>query len=410
MDSITQATLGAAVGQAVLGKKMGNKALFLGAIAGTIPDLDVLSRLFLDHQIYGLIYHRGFTHSITFTILIAPVFGWLTHRYYQKGLHHHQATQSILGVFWAALYALLITALVAGCYYTLSPVLMAITSLAGFGAYKLYLHLRQKITRPTVIEYDVSLLSFSAMYFLAFLTHWLIDACTAYGTQIFEPFSRYRVAFNNISIVDPLYTVPMLIGLTVAFFTKKSSLKQRANYIGLSIATIYLASTFYTKSIMNNVVAKNLSEQGIEYTEYITYPSIFNTVLWQTTIKTADAYYYGYYSLLNDKEQINFIKLPKNHDLIEKYKGEEYLNILLWFANGYYNIVEQADGSIIFNNLRFGMMGLPEDSKVPQEEQYIFRFKLLEKDGRFDVEEYRDFDRIDMGEMAQTLWDRIKGK
>jgi inner membrane protein len=155
---------------------------------------------------------------------------------------------------------------------------------------------------------------------------------------------------------------------------------------------------------------KNLSEQGIDYTEYITYPSIFNTVLWQTTIKTADAYYYGYYSLLNDKEQINFIKLPKNHDLIEKYKGEEYLNILLWFANGYYNIVEQADGSIIFNNLRFGMMGLPEGSKVPQEEQYIFRFKLLEKDGRFDVEEYRDFDRIDMGEMAQTLWDRIKGK
>jgi hypothetical protein len=56
------------------------------------------------------------------------------------------------------------------------------------------------------------------------------------------------------------------------------------------------------------------------------------------------------------------------------------------------------------------MMGLPEGSKVPQEEQYIFRFKLLEKDGRFDVEEYRDFDRIDMGEMAQTLWDRIKGK
>ena len=85
MDSITQATLGAAVGQAVLGEKMGNKAILIGAIAGTIPDLDVLSRLFLDHQIYGLIYHRGLTHSIAFTLLASPVFGWLTYKYYEKG-------------------------------------------------------------------------------------------------------------------------------------------------------------------------------------------------------------------------------------------------------------------------------------------------------------------------------------
>lgn len=42
MDSLTQATLGAAVGEAVLGKKTGNKAAVIGAIIGTIPDLDVL--------------------------------------------------------------------------------------------------------------------------------------------------------------------------------------------------------------------------------------------------------------------------------------------------------------------------------------------------------------------------------
>ena len=410
MDSITQATLGAAVGQAILGKKLGNKAIFLGAVAGTIPDLDVLSRLFLDHEIYGLIYHRGFTHSIAFTVLLAPVFGWLTQFYYQKGLHHHRTTQSLLAVFWAGLYALLLVALAAGSYFSFSPVLISLTLLATFGAYKLYRHLHKKISQPDTSKYDVSLFAFSTMYFFAFLTHWLIDACTAYGTQIFEPFSRFRVAFNNISIVDPLYTVPMIIGLMVALFAKNYATKKRANYIGIGVASLYLASTFYTKSIMNKVVAANLNEQNIQFEEYITYPSIFNTVLWQTTIKTADAYYYGYYSMLSKEKTIQFIKLPKNHDLIEKYKGEEYLNILLWFANGYYNVVEQADGSIVFNNLRFGMMGLPEDSSVPQEDQYIFRFKLTEKNGEFDVEEYRDFDQLDMGEMAETLWSRIKGQ
>ena len=42
MDSLTQATLGAAVGEAMLGKKIGGKAALIGAVIGTIPDLDVL--------------------------------------------------------------------------------------------------------------------------------------------------------------------------------------------------------------------------------------------------------------------------------------------------------------------------------------------------------------------------------
>ena len=201
----------------------------------------------------------------------------------------------------------------------------------------------------------------------------------------------------------------MIIGLLVAIFAKNYATKKRANYIGISIASLYLASTFYTKSIMNEVVAANLNEQDIQFEEYITYPSIFNTILWQTTVRAADAYYYGYYSILQKDKKIQFIKLPKNHNLIEKHAGEEYLDILLWFANGYYNIIEKDDGSIVFNNLRFGMMGLPEHSKVPQEDQYIFRFKLIEKEGVFDVEEDRDFERINMAEATKTLWSRIKG-
>ena len=46
MDSITQAVLGAAIGEAVLGKKIGNKGAILGAAVATIPDLDVALYLF----------------------------------------------------------------------------------------------------------------------------------------------------------------------------------------------------------------------------------------------------------------------------------------------------------------------------------------------------------------------------
>lgn len=80
MDSFTQIVLGAAVGEAVLGRKIGNKAMFYGAIAGTIPDLDILSSYVVD-TVSALEIHRGFTHSIVFCVIFAPIFGWIVSRY-----------------------------------------------------------------------------------------------------------------------------------------------------------------------------------------------------------------------------------------------------------------------------------------------------------------------------------------
>ncbi len=83
MDSLTQIVLGAAVGEAVAGRKMGAKAAFWGAIAGTIPDLDVFLRAFY-HPIDAALIHRGFSHSLVFAILMGPILGWLIHRIYKK--------------------------------------------------------------------------------------------------------------------------------------------------------------------------------------------------------------------------------------------------------------------------------------------------------------------------------------
>jgi inner membrane protein len=80
MDSLTQIVLGAAVGEVVLGKKVGNKAMLYGAIAGTIPDLDTLASNFLDTS-RALEFHRGFTHSIVFSAVFAPIFAWIVTLY-----------------------------------------------------------------------------------------------------------------------------------------------------------------------------------------------------------------------------------------------------------------------------------------------------------------------------------------
>ena len=83
MDSLTQIVLGAAVGEAVLGKKIGNKALLYGAIAGTIPDLDVWIGALTD-TITAIEWHRGFSHSLLCCILLTPILGWITNKLERK--------------------------------------------------------------------------------------------------------------------------------------------------------------------------------------------------------------------------------------------------------------------------------------------------------------------------------------
>jgi len=83
MDSLTQIVLGGAVGEAILGKKAGNKAVLWGATAGTIPDLDVLFR-FTHSYVDSLDLHRGFSHSFFFSILFAPILGWIIYRIHKR--------------------------------------------------------------------------------------------------------------------------------------------------------------------------------------------------------------------------------------------------------------------------------------------------------------------------------------
>ena len=82
MDSLTQIVLGGAVAELVAGKKMGNKAILWGAIAGTIPDLDVFFRAFYEPLDAALI-HRGFSHSILFALIASPLFAYVLTKAYR---------------------------------------------------------------------------------------------------------------------------------------------------------------------------------------------------------------------------------------------------------------------------------------------------------------------------------------
>jgi inner membrane protein len=110
MDSLSQLVLGAATAEAIAGKKVGNKAVLWGAIGGTIPDLDVFLRPFVN-DIHGIDWHRGISHSFLFFILISPLLGRMVSRIYKN----KQGSAK----FWSwVMFATLVTHVLLDCFTT----------------------------------------------------------------------------------------------------------------------------------------------------------------------------------------------------------------------------------------------------------------------------------------------------
>ncbi len=88
MDSLTHIVLGACIGEAIAGKKLGKKAMAWGAFANSIPDFDFIASFWLTMD-KNLLVHRGFTHSILFAVLLTPLLAWLGYRWHRsKGIDY----------------------------------------------------------------------------------------------------------------------------------------------------------------------------------------------------------------------------------------------------------------------------------------------------------------------------------
>lgn len=83
MDTLTHIALGACIGEVFLGKKLGKKALFIGALANSIPDVDFVTNFWMSVD-RSLLAHRGFTHSILFSLLVALLLSYLFRRWFKN--------------------------------------------------------------------------------------------------------------------------------------------------------------------------------------------------------------------------------------------------------------------------------------------------------------------------------------
>lgn len=194
----------------------------------------------------------------------------------------------------------------------------------------------------------------SVVVFLVLITHSLIDCFTVYGTQIFEPFSNQRVGFNNLFIIDPLYTLPLLAGLAVALFNSPvSRLRRWANYTGLLLSSLYVIWSFGAKMVADDRFREALAKQGVVPTQYMSGPGLFNTVTWRAVAGDKDGFWIGRLNLFRPDDAIAFQFLPRNDRLMEPWRDSRLFRQLIWFSQGFYALEQVDPDTVTFRDLRF---------------------------------------------------------
>ncbi|NKB68350.1 MAG: metal-dependent hydrolase [Candidatus Latescibacteria bacterium] len=328
MDSLSQLALGAAVGQAVLGHKVGRKAALWGAVLGTLPDLDVL--VSYDNAVEDFTYHRSASHSLFVMAAASPPMAWLI------GKIHAAERQPWRG--WLILV------------------------------------------------------------FLALATHPLLDCFTAYGTQILWPLDLPPTMWATMFIIDPLYTLPLLVGLLLVFWKGgQRRLARRANAAGLLLSCTYLAWSAIAGLEVRQVATQTLVYQRLSHQHLMATPAPFNTLLWRVVAVDHEAYYEGFYSLLDPEPKIEFQRFANEPELLTGLEDHWPVTRLQWFTQGLY-AVRRAGNEIALTDLRMG-----------QEPAYIFQFVVGEMvEGQIvprpGLQQREEFDPRALGWVWQRIW------
>jgi inner membrane protein len=406
MDSLTQIILGAGVGEVVLGKKLGNRAMIWGGIAGTIPDLDIVGNLFLN-ELDALAFHRGISHSFFFAIVFSFFIALIAHRLYATDFYKRKIYKGLVGAITSSFLILVFL----GIFSVLNKILGMTGIILGSSlGILLYFPLRRILNyfrQPTQNEVNVTYKEWYWFFFWTIITHPILDSFTAYGTQLFAPFSDYRVAFNNISVADPLYTIPFLICIIIASRYARSDSKRRFyTWLGIGLSSTYMLFTIFNKSRVDGILEKTLKSEEISYDRFTTNPSILNNFLWSGTAQNGDTYYQGTYSFFDKTQRFKLRPITQNLDLIDEKIEDPTIKCLRWFSNNYYGLITRKDGKIQFNDLRFGKF----NAEGNDEKDYIFRFVLGKNDGDYFLEKtFAGPPNEDRKEIFIELWDRLKG-
>ena len=232
--------------------------------------------------------------------------------------------------------------------------------------------------------------------FLALATHPLLDAHTAYGTQLFWPFEPIPVSWATMFIIDPAYTLPLLLAVIVGCIWPLRAVAKSALSVGLGVSVLYLGWTWVGKTLVEREARSALAKSGTSYNAIFSTPTPLNSLLWRIVVLTDDGYLEGFDSVLVDEGTMSFTRHESDVKALHDAGNVWAVQRLQWFAGGFIR-ADVVDGRLMISDLRMG-----------QEPHYVFRHVVAEyANPRWTAitpeRAVMAFDRVNLDE----IWHRI---
>lgn len=205
---------------------------------------------------------------------------------------------------------------------------------------------------------------------LCLSTHAAIDAMTVYGTRILWPLHPDPVGVGSVFIIDPLYTLPLLVVVVWSFARKTwSSGLRNGLSVALLLSTAYLGSGVVLQADAEKRAKDIFADAGIEAKQVFAIAAPFNTVVWRVIGVEDDRYHNLYLSIFDDDRNATIYTHPRRADLVACLNGIAAFEKLEWFSRGYFR-ADLRENRVVISDLRMGL--------TPN---YVFSFAIAEQDG-----------------------------
>ena len=190
---------------------------------------------------------------------------------------------------------------------------------------------------------------------LGYATHGLLDACTCYGTQLFWPFSNERVTWNNISIIDPIFTIPVLVLLGTAIKTKKKIF----SFFAIGWITFYLSLGFVQYERTLSTAIELAHSRGHNAERMTLKPSFGNLILWKSIYQHEEKFYVDAIRTVRSStwcsgENIRMFDYQQHlPDLDEDSQQKKDIERFRWFSQDYLGFDEEKN---LVTDVRYSMI------------------------------------------------------
>lgn len=189
-----------------------------------------------------------------------------------------------------------------------------------------------------------------------YATHALLDACTSYGTQLFWPFSDMRVAWNLISIIDPLFTLLLLSLILLAFFSRKPIFSKAA--LTFCISYLLLGALQQYRALQ---AGQDLAEsRGHTIVRVQAKPSLGNLVVWKLVYEHGDRYYVDAIRLTGkakviEGESVARLDISRDFPWLDPSSQQaKDIQRFAWFSDNYLAVDRHDENTIV--DMRYSML------------------------------------------------------